>query len=318
MCGGGQDALLGLHGIVGGLDGDKIVPVGGDIPEGVGLRCVEMVLQHQRQPLALGLEGGLDEEVALLDGLEDIGGACAIKRHAKRLYAPIGRGEMGGEKLHGAILAGKVHGLRIANIGENGLLQLGREPVEAGDEIGVDLTTKVLQLRIGGKQGVEAFHKLGLAHIKGARKLKEVDVLLHGNGKLARARIGRGHEERHGRCASHHLVATDEEVQSVHAVEIERFLVLLQEHGYGVAKQLVLWVAGQHLEGGHLAPFHHMQRGRQLGQVEEELRHVERIAHQLLVHQLAIEARIHRQPTERVLHQVHLGEGRRDGRTRLH
>ena len=50
MCGGGQDALLGLHGIVGGLDGDKIVPVGGDIPEGVGLRCVELVLQHQRQP----------------------------------------------------------------------------------------------------------------------------------------------------------------------------------------------------------------------------------------------------------------------------
>ncbi len=112
------------------------------------------------------------------------------------------------------------------------------------------------------------------------------------------------------------MVSIDQKINLVHAVKVECLLVLLQKHLQGIAQELVLTVRLKHPQRRTLVPFHHMELGAKLREIEKQLCHVERMPHQPLVHQLSVQSRIHREAAKGILHQVHLGKGRRDGRAR--
>ena len=317
VAGGRQDALLGRQLIVLGTDDGGIGPRRGDILERVGLRRVQVVLQDERQRSTAVVARGNNLEVALLDGLLHILGAGLIERYAERLDALVHLRERGVEECLRPLDALIVVGGRVAHLLQDFVLQGCGQQRQRCDEVAVHLATALLQVGIGGEECVEILHELLVAHVKRPPEVEEVYVLLNGNGEASLPSVGRSHEQRHGRCGANDLIAIDEEIESVHAVEVESLFVLVEEHLDGLAEQLVLWGVLQHLQLCVAVPLYDAQHVAQLSVVEEQLCHVEGVGDEFLVHGLTLQVGMHGESLEGVLHEVHLCERRRNGRARL-
>ena len=317
VAGGRQDALLGRQLIVLGTYNGGVGPGRGDVFERIGLRSIQMVLQHERQQRSAVVARGNNLEIALLDGLLHVLGTGLIERHAECLDALVHLGESGVEEGLGTLDALVVVGGRIAHLLEDFVLQRGGQQRQRGDEITVHLTAALLQVGIGREEGVDVFHELLVALVKGTPEVEEVHVLLDGYGETSFAGVGRRHEKGDGRRGADDLVAIDEEIKAVHTIEVECLFVLVEEHLDGLTEQVVLRRILQHLQLGVAVPLDDAQLVAQFGVVEEQLGHVQGVGNEFLVHGLAMQVGMSGEALESVLHEVHLGKGRRDGRTWL-
>ena len=240
VCGGWQHALLGWQRIVLRSNNGSIGPRTRNVFERVGGGCVQMVLQNQRQTVIHICARGNYLEIALLNGTLDVFGTSLIEWHAESLDSLVHLGEgCIKERLRPLNILVVVSG-RVAHFLQYLRLECLRKQRKRRDEVVVHLATALLQLGIGGEEGVDVFHELGVAHVERPPKVEQVHILLHGDVVSTLLGIWSGHEERDRRCRTHHLIAIDKEIKAVHLVEVESLLVLLQEHLDGLAQQTML------------------------------------------------------------------------------
>ncbi len=124
-----------------------------------------MVLQNERKPLSLRMNGGCYSEVATLNGRLNIGLTGTIERHAESIDTLFRWCIRDFEVLQRTVLTLIIHCFGVAHFCQNLLPQLWRQQFKARDQVGVHLSTPSLQVRIGGEERVDIFHELGRTHV---------------------------------------------------------------------------------------------------------------------------------------------------------
>ena len=135
------------------------------------------------------------------------------------------------------------------------------------------------------------------------RLAKQANALLHLDGVDGSQR-GSCHDNTGRRCAAQHLAVPHEDIPVLEHVKVVH-LVAAQEQIQGLAVEAVLRVGLQLLDALLTVPTDDAQVILVILVVKEQLRHVERVGHQALIHASTAQAVVS-QLLEGVFHQVEL------------
>ena len=164
----------------------------------------------------------------------------AIERNTQRFHTVIKTGVVLLQVDPGALHIVQIKRCGIAYVAQNRLIDLCRNMWKTSNKIAVHLPTHLLQLWISREESIYILNEPRIALPELTSLREETYILLHGQVSLQSQRIRCRHNQSDRRSRAYHLPFVDQEIKPVHLVEIEGFLILIEEHLYRLTQQFML------------------------------------------------------------------------------